>query len=86
MMLRQPALLNPMSNGKQSAQDQSLDILRLKRRVDRIYREEFPHKTGSLVGLTTAQALTVISEIKEVYAYFSLCKNDFLPIQETVYR
>jgi membrane fusion protein (multidrug efflux system) len=42
------------------------------------YIGRIPHKTGSLVGLTTAQALTVISEIKEVYAYFSLSENDFL--------
>lgn len=36
------------------------------------------HKTGSLVGVNTADALTVISEIKDVYAYFSLSENDFL--------
>ena len=42
------------------------------------YIGRIPHKTGSLVGRTTAEALTVISEIKEVYAYFSLSENDFL--------
>ena len=42
------------------------------------YIGRIPHKTGSLVGLTTAEALTVVSEIKEVYAYFSLSENDFL--------
>jgi membrane fusion protein (multidrug efflux system) len=36
------------------------------------------HKTGSLVGINTTDALTVISEIKDVYAYFSLSENDFL--------
>jgi membrane fusion protein, multidrug efflux system len=36
------------------------------------------HKTGSLVGTTTTEALTVISDIKEIYAYFSLSENDFL--------
>ncbi len=36
------------------------------------------HKTGSLVGRTTAEALTVISDIKEMFAYFSLSENDFL--------
>ncbi len=46
------------------------------------YIGRIPHKTGSLVGLTTAQALTVISEIKEVYAYFSLSENDFLQFKK----
>jgi membrane fusion protein (multidrug efflux system) len=42
------------------------------------YIGRIPHKTGSLVGLSTAVPLTVISDIKEVYAYFSLSENDFL--------
>ena len=42
------------------------------------YIGRIPYKTGSLVGRTTPEALTVISEIKEVYAYFSLSENDFL--------
>lgn len=42
------------------------------------YIGRIPHKTGSLVGTTTAEALTVISDIKEVYAYFSFSENDFL--------
>lgn len=42
------------------------------------YVGRIPFKTGSLVGLSTAEALTVISDIKEVYAYFSLSENDFL--------
>lgn len=42
------------------------------------YIGRIPFKTGSLVGLSTAEALTVISEINEVYAYFSLSENDFL--------
>lgn len=42
------------------------------------YVGRLPHKTGSLVGLTTAMPLTVISEIKDVYTYFSLSENDFL--------
>jgi len=42
------------------------------------YIGRIPFKTGSLVGLTTTEALTVISEINEVYAYFSLSENDFL--------
>ena len=50
---------------------------RVKAPVDG-YIGRIPHKTGSLVGTTTEEALTVISEIKEVYAYFSLSENDFL--------
>jgi len=42
------------------------------------YIGKIPLKTGSLVGTTTAEALTVISELKKVYAYFSLSENDFL--------
>src|SRR5687767_183062 len=42
------------------------------------YIGRIPLKTGSLVGRTTPDALTVISEIKEVFAYFSFSENDFL--------
>lgn len=42
------------------------------------YIGRIPFKTGSLVGTTTATPLTVLSEINEVYAYFSLSENDFL--------
>jgi membrane fusion protein, multidrug efflux system len=45
------------------------------------YIGRIPYKTGSLVGLTTPEPLTVISEIKDVYAYFSLSENDFLKIK-----
>ncbi len=41
------------------------------------YIGRIPHKTGSLVGTTTAEPLTAISEINKVYAYFSLSENDF---------
>lgn len=46
------------------------------------YIGRIPHKMGALVGLATAEALTVISEIKEVYAYFSLSENDFLKFKQ----
>ena len=46
------------------------------------YIGRIPHRTGSLVGLTTAEALTVVSEIKEVYAYFSLSEYDFLRFKQ----
>jgi len=42
------------------------------------YAGKIPLKTGSLVGTTTVEPLTVLSETKEVYAYFSLSENDFI--------
>ena len=41
------------------------------------YIGRIPFKAGALVGTTTQEPLTVISEIKNVYAYFSLSENDF---------
>ena len=46
------------------------------------YIGRIPFKTGSLVGLSTEEALTVISELKEVYAYFSLSENDFIQFKD----
>jgi membrane fusion protein, multidrug efflux system len=42
------------------------------------YIGRIPFKTGSLVGVTTQQPLTVLSEIKEIYAYFSMSEKDYL--------
>ncbi|RFM28823.1 efflux RND transporter periplasmic adaptor subunit [Deminuibacter soli] len=42
------------------------------------YIGRIPFKTGSLVGRGEAQPLTVLSDIKEVYAYFSMSESDFL--------
>lgn len=42
------------------------------------YIGRIPFKTGSLVGTTTAEPLTVLSEIRTMYAYFSLSENDFI--------
>ncbi|HMH20223.1 MAG TPA: efflux RND transporter periplasmic adaptor subunit [Puia sp.] len=42
------------------------------------YIGRIPSKIGSLVVRNDAQALTVLSEIREVYAYFSLSENDFI--------
>ncbi len=42
------------------------------------YIGRIPFKTGSLVGMSTPEPLTVLSEIKDVYAYFSLSENDFI--------
>jgi membrane fusion protein, multidrug efflux system len=42
------------------------------------YIGRIPFKTGSLVGTTTTEALTVLSDIRQIYAYFSLSENDFI--------
>jgi membrane fusion protein (multidrug efflux system) len=42
------------------------------------YTGRIPFKTGSLVGPSTATALTVLSAVKEIYAYFSFSEKDFL--------
>lgn len=46
------------------------------------YIGRLPMKTGSLVGMSTAEPLTVLSELKTVYAYFSLSETDFLRFKE----
>jgi membrane fusion protein (multidrug efflux system) len=35
-------------------------------------------KTGSLVGTSTVEPLTLLSDINKIYAYFSFSENDFL--------
>jgi len=42
------------------------------------YVGRIPFKAGSLVGTGTQEPLTVLSEIKDVYAYFSFSETDFL--------
>ncbi len=42
------------------------------------YIGRIPFKTGSLVGKSETTPLTVISDIKEIYAYFSMSESDFL--------
>lgn len=46
------------------------------------YIGRIPYKTGSLVGRGEAQPLTVLSEVDEVYAYFSMSEIDFLHFKE----
>jgi membrane fusion protein (multidrug efflux system) len=46
------------------------------------YIGKIPLKTGSLVGTTTAEPLTILSETKEVYAYFSLSENEFMKFKD----
>ncbi len=59
----------------------NLGYTQIKAPVDG-YIGRLPHKTGSLVGTSTAAPLTILSEIKEVYAYFSLSENDFLRFKD----
>ena len=40
------------------------------------------YRTGSLVGRSTAEPLTVISDINEVFAYFSLSENEFMRFKD----
>jgi RND family efflux transporter MFP subunit len=42
------------------------------------YIGRIPFKAGALVGKGEAQPLTVVSDIKEVYAYFGMSESDFL--------
>ncbi|AWI25564.1 efflux RND transporter periplasmic adaptor subunit [Flavobacterium pallidum] len=42
------------------------------------YIGRLPKKQGSLVGTADPEALTRVSDTKEVYAYFSLGENDFI--------
>lgn len=46
------------------------------------YIGRIPHWVGSLVGMNTANALTVLSEIRDIYAYFSLSEADYLHFQQ----
>ncbi len=45
------------------------------------YIGRIPLKTGSLVGTTTPEPLTVLSEVKDMYAYFSMSENDFIAFE-----
>jgi len=42
------------------------------------YIGKIPFKTGALVGKSQVDALTVLSDVSEVYAYFSLSENDYI--------
>jgi membrane fusion protein, multidrug efflux system len=42
------------------------------------YIGRIPFKTGALVGKGEAQPLTIVSDVKEMYAYFGMSENDFL--------
>jgi membrane fusion protein, multidrug efflux system len=42
------------------------------------YIGRIPYKTGSLASTTTTEPLTILSEVKDIHAYFSLSENDFI--------
>jgi membrane fusion protein (multidrug efflux system) len=42
------------------------------------YIGRIPYKVGSLVGKGEASPLTVLSDVRDVYAYFSMSESDFL--------
>jgi membrane fusion protein (multidrug efflux system) len=48
------------------------------------YIGRIPFKTGSLVGRGEAQPLTLLSDVNEVYAYFSMSEIDFLTFKNKV--
>jgi membrane fusion protein, multidrug efflux system len=45
---------------------------------------KIPLKTGSLVGRSTVNALTVLSETKEMHVYFSMSETDFLQFKKQI--
>lgn len=46
------------------------------------YIGRIPYKTGSLVGKNETQPLTLLSDINEMYAYFSLSEPDFIAFKQ----
>ncbi|SEM33570.1 membrane fusion protein, multidrug efflux system [Chitinophaga rupis] len=42
------------------------------------YIGRIPYKIGALVGNNDAQPLTVLSDVREIYAYFSMSEPDFI--------
>lgn len=48
------------------------------------YIGRIPYKTGSLVGRSETQPLTLLSDVNEVYAYFSMSEVDFLQFKDKV--
>jgi len=48
------------------------------------YIGRIPFKLGSLVGRSETQPLTLLSDVNEVYAYFSMSEVDFLQFKDKV--
>lgn len=47
------------------------------------YVGRIPHRSGTLVSPNDARALTTLSQVSEIYAYFSLPENEILKINAT---
>jgi len=47
------------------------------------YIGRIPHRTGALVSPADVQPLTTLSQVSEIYAYFSLPENEILKINAT---
>lgn len=79
----QSAAIAMVSQAQAMVQQASINLgyTQIKSPVDG-YVGRIPFKTGSLVGLTTPEALTVVSGVKEIYAYFSFSEKDFLQFRE----
>ncbi|HEX4372704.1 MAG TPA: efflux RND transporter periplasmic adaptor subunit, partial [Puia sp.] len=45
---------------------------------------KIPLKTGSLVGRSTVDALTMLSETKEMHVYFSMSETDFMQFKKQI--
>lgn len=45
---------------------------------------KIPLKTGSLVGRSTVDALTILSETKTIHVYFSMSETDFLQFKKQI--
>lgn len=46
------------------------------------YIGRIPYKQGSLVSQTISQPLTIVSDVQEIYAYFSLSEPDFITFKK----
>lgn len=45
------------------------------------YIGRFKYRIGSLLSPTNADPITILSDIHQIYAYFSLSENDFVNFQ-----
>lgn len=63
----------------QSAQI-NLDFCTIKAPVSG-YTGRIPYRLGSLISASQATALTILSDVHEVYVYFSMSENDFVAFQ-----
>lgn len=48
------------------------------------YIGRIPKRTGNLISSTDANALTTLSDISKIYAYFSMSENDFIAFSKQI--